>query len=89
MKIVDVLGAHVFKDGERLIMQVQCWEIFGCIFGCLCVQKQVRPNKLSGPAGGGGRLFLHCGIRRGEDNDKKQSECIQHSNRINFVACSK
>lgn len=29
---------------------------------------------LSVLAGGGGRLFLHCGIRRGEDNDKKQSK---------------
>ncbi len=29
---------------------------------------------LSVLAGGGGRLFLHRGIRRGEDNDKKQSK---------------
>lgn len=33
MKIVDVLGARVFKDGECIITQVQCWDILLlCVF---------------------------------------------------------
>lgn len=31
MKIVDVLGARVFKDGELIITQVQCRET-GCMY---------------------------------------------------------
>lgn len=32
MKIVDVLGARGFKDGERIITQVRSWDICFCIF---------------------------------------------------------
>lgn len=32
MKIVDVVGARVFKDGERLITQVRCWDTRRWVF---------------------------------------------------------
>lgn len=86
MKIVDVLGARGFKDGECIITQVHCWGYLYLWTAFVLINSKfdlinVPFLLLSALAGGRGRLFLRRGIRGGEDHDKKQSkQSVQYYN---------
>lgn len=55
MKIVDVLGARAFKDGERIITQVGCENIWDFWFFSTCEVRLTHvPVVLSALAGGRG-----------------------------------